>query len=83
MTKLVGGGAVKMALTLLQNLKQSTATGSTSMKNGYMYADRWLHHTDGNWYWFDKDGYMSNSGWKKINSNGTISMQTVPCRLAG
>ncbi|EGV15405.1 CHAP domain protein [Streptococcus infantis X] len=51
--------------------------------NGYMYADQWLHHTDGNWYWFDKDGYMSNSGWKKSMANGTTSMQTVPCRLAG
>ncbi|MFS9669976.1 hypothetical protein Q6291_34900, partial [Klebsiella pneumoniae] len=23
---------------------------------GYMYSERWLKHTDGKWYWFDKDG---------------------------
>lgn len=35
-------------------------------ESGYAYADKWLHHTDGQWYWFDKDGYMATS-WKKIN----------------
>ena len=34
-------------------------------ESGYMYAEKWLHHTDGNWYWFDKDGYMATS-WKRI-----------------
>lgn len=32
---------------------------------GYMLAEKWLKHTDGNWYWFDKDGYMATS-WKRI-----------------
>ena len=35
-------------------------------ESGYMYSDKWLHHTDGHWYHFDKDGYMATS-WKKIN----------------
>lgn len=32
---------------------------------GYMYAERWLKHTDGYWYWFDTSGAMV-TGWKKI-----------------
>ena len=32
---------------------------------GYMYAERWLKHTDGYWYWFDTSGVMV-TGWKKI-----------------
>lgn len=35
-------------------------------ESGYMYSDKWLHHTDGHWYHFDKDGYMATS-WKRIN----------------
>ena len=30
-----------------------------------MYAERWLKHTDGYWYWFDTSGAMV-TGWKKI-----------------
>lgn len=49
-------------------------------ESGYMYAEKWLHHTDGNWYWFDKDGYMATS-WKRIADkwyyfNRDGSMQT-------
>lgn len=49
-------------------------------ESGYMYAEKWLHHTDGNWYWFDKDGYMATS-WKRIGGvwyffNRDGSMQT-------
>lgn len=49
-------------------------------ESGYMYADKWLHHTDGNWYYFDKDGYMATS-WKRIGGvwyffNRDGSMQT-------
>ena len=45
-----------------------------------MYAEKWLHHTDGQWYWFDKDGYMATS-WKRIADkwyyfNRDGSMQT-------
>lgn len=49
-------------------------------ESGYMYAEKWLHHTDGQWYWFDKDGYMATS-WKRIADkwyyfNRDGSMQT-------
>lgn len=49
-------------------------------ESGYMYAEKWLHHTDGNWHWFDKDGYMATS-WKRIGGawyffNRDGSMQT-------
>ena len=45
-----------------------------------MYSEKWLKHTDGKWYWFDKDGYMATS-WKKIGGkwyyfNRDGSMQT-------
>lgn len=34
-------------------------------ENGYMYAERWLKHSDDKWYWFDDAGYMA-TGWKNI-----------------
>lgn len=34
-------------------------------KDGYMYAERWLKHTDNKWYWFDEKGYMVTA-WKQI-----------------
>nr|DAY24572.1 MAG TPA: lysin [Caudoviricetes sp.] len=33
--------------------------------SGYMYADRWLKHSDGYWYWFNNSGAMV-TGWEKI-----------------
>ena len=33
--------------------------------SGYMLAEQWKKHTDGNWYWFDNSGHMA-TGWKKI-----------------
>lgn len=27
-------------------------------ESGYMYANRWLKHTDGHWYWFDSSGMV-------------------------
>ena len=33
--------------------------------SGYMLAEQWKKHTDGNWYWFDNSGHMATS-WKKI-----------------
>ena len=33
--------------------------------SGYMLAERWKKHTDGNWYYFDQSGAMA-TGWKKI-----------------
>ena len=34
-------------------------------ESGYMYAEKWLKHTDGKWYWFDSKGYMATE-WKNI-----------------
>ena len=36
--------------------------------SGYMYADKWVKHTDGAWYYLDKSGAMVKDGWKDINS---------------
>ena len=33
--------------------------------SGYMFADSWKEHSDGNCYWFDQSGEMA-TGWKKI-----------------
>lgn len=33
--------------------------------SGYMLAEQWKKHTDGNWFWFDNSGHMA-TGWKKI-----------------
>ena len=47
-----------------------------------MYAERWLKHTDGYWYWFDTSGAMV-TGWKKIGGNGITSIVRALCRLVG
>ena len=83
MTTLAGGGFVKMDLTLLQNLKQSTVTGSISMimaicmlTNGYITQ---MAIGIGS---IRTDTWPIVAG-RKSMANGTTSMQTVPCRLAG
>lgn len=35
-------------------------------EDGYMYASKWLHHTDDKWYYFKADGEMAK-GWQIIN----------------
>lgn len=35
---------------------------------GYMYANKWLKHTDGSWYYLANNGAMVENGWKEINN---------------
>lgn len=62
-TYYLGGDNDGAMRILWQKLNGNWYYFSESQNKGYMYQNRWIHHTDGKWYYVQDDGTMAVNTW--------------------